>query len=216
MTRYGMVINLDRCVGCHACSTACTVHHGLPKDVRYSDVCELTEGEYPDLATMFLPTLCMQCSKPLCVAACQSGATYQDDDGVVVIDADACEGCGACVDACPYHARTVVAGVASNHGGDALTAFEQHAFAAHKASVVEKCTFCADCRAEGEQPWCVRTCVSDARAFGDLDDPESEVAKLAASENARVLLEAEGTEPAVYYLSTSRIAIDDAFATKSA
>ena len=216
MTRYGMVINLDRCVGCHACSTACTIHHGLPKDVRWSDVCELTEGVYPDLATMFLPTLCMQCSKPMCVAACTTGATYQDEDGVVVIDADKCDGCGACVDACPYHARTVVGGVASNHAEGGPTAYESQVFPAHVAGVVEKCTFCADCREQGEDPWCVKTCVSNARTFGDLDDPESEVAKLAASENAHVLLEAEGTEPAVYYLSTSRIAIDDTFATKTA
>lgn len=214
MTRYGMVINLDRCVGCHACSTACTLHHGLPKDVRWSGVRELTEGTYPNLATMFLPTLCMQCSKPLCVAACTQGASSIDEDGVVQIDRAKCTGCGMCVAACPYRARTVVSGIASNHDGGEPTVYERQVFPAHVDKVAEKCTFCADCRDQGEDPWCVRTCVSDARVFGDLDDPNSPVAKLVASENARVLLEGEGTKPAVIYLSTSSIAIDAAFAAE--
>lgn len=211
MTRYGMAINLDRCVGCHACSTACAVHHGLPKGVRWSGVRELTEGTYPDLATMFLPTLCMQCSKPLCVAACTQGASFIGDEGVVEIDRSKCTGCGMCVAACPYQARTVVNGVSSNHGGDDLTAYEKQVFPAHADKIAEKCTFCSDCREQGEDPWCVRTCVSSARVFGDLDDPDSEVAKLATADNVRVLLESEGTNPAVFYLSTSSIAVDDAF-----
>lgn len=215
MTRYGMAINLDRCVGCHACSTACTVHHGLPKGVRWSGVCELTEGTYPNLATMFLPTLCMQCSKPLCVTACTQGASTIGDDGVVQIDRGKCTGCGMCVAACPYGARTVVSGIVSNHDGSEPTTYEQQVFPQHTDKVAEKCTFCADCREQDEEPWCVRTCVSNARIFGDLDDPASEVSKLVASENARVLLEGEGTGPAVYYLSTSPIAIDDAFAAKA-
>ena len=215
MTRYGMVVDLDRCVGCRACSTACTVHHGLPLGVRWSGVRELTEGVFPDLATMFLPVLCMQCSKPLCVAACTQGASTIGEDGVVQIDHEECTGCGMCVEACPYGARVVVNGVSSNHGGGEPTAYERQVFPSHIDKVTEKCTFCADCREQGEEPWCVRTCVSNARVFGDLDDPDSEVSRLAASENARVLLAGEGTEPAVYYLSTSRIAVDDAFAGKA-
>lgn len=214
MTRYGMVINLDRCIGCYACATACTIHHGLPKDVRWSHVYELTKGTFPDVATMFLPTLCMQCEKPLCVAACPTGASYIGDDGIVKIDLEKCIGDGACVEACPYKARVVVGDIVSNHEGAEPNVYEQHVFPGHISQVAEKCTFCSDLLEKGEEPWCVRTCMSDARIFGDLDDPNSEVAKAVAGKDVKVLLGDKGTNPSVYYINTSRISVDEAFPAK--
>lgn len=209
MTRYGMVINLDRCVGCAACAIGCTVQHGLPKDDRWSGVRQLMRGTFPDLVSIDLPTLCMHCKKPLCIAACGQNATYQRDDGIVLVDPEKCIGCGACAEACPYDARHTVDAVASNHAEGGPTPFEEHMFGAHVEKTTEKCTFCADRVDAGELPVCVKTCVSNARTFGDLDDPASDVAKLAA--NAQPLLAAEGTDPSVLYISSSTITLDEAF-----
>ena len=211
MTRYGMVINLDRCVGCHACSVGCAVSRGLPANDRWSHVKEFVSGTFPNLEITYLPTLCMQCSKPLCLAACPTGATSVGEDGIVVVDAQTCIGCGTCATACPYGARVIVGDVASNHGEAGPTEHEAHHFPAHLANTAEKCTFCADRRQRGEEPLCVKTCVADARVFGDLDDPSSEVAQAAAK--ATTLLGSEGTEPSVYYIYSGKNSLDEVFAS---
>lgn len=211
MTRYGMVINLDRCIGCHACSVGCAVSRGLPEGDRWSHVKEAVSGTFPNLEITYLPTLCMQCAKPLCLATCPTGATSVDEDGVVVVNPSACIGCGTCVSACPYGARSLVGGITSNHGDDGPTEHEAHHFPAHLSNTAEKCTFCSDRRARGEEPLCVKTCVSDARLFGDLDDPTSEVAKAAAK--GKTLLAAKGTEPSVFYLYSGKNDLDEVFAS---
>lgn len=209
MTRLGMVINLDRCIGCHACSVGCAVSRGLPAGDRWSRVNEYVTGTFPDVEVTYLPTLCMQCDSPACMAACPTGATYVDEAGVVMVDAATCIGCKSCVAACPYGARVVLDDVKSNHGASGPTDHEAHHFVAHAAGIAEKCTFCADRRQRGEDPLCVKTCVASARVFGDLDDPESEVSKLAA--RATVLLEGEGTSPCVFYLYSGSNDLDEAF-----
>lgn len=209
MARLGMVINLDRCIGCHACSVGCAVSRGLPADDRWSHVKEFSSGTFPDLEITYLPTLCMQCEKPLCMAACPTGATKIDEDGVVTVDADECIGCGSCKTACPYGARVILNSVSSNHGEVGPTEHEAHHFASHKAGIAEKCTFCTDRRELGEEPLCVKTCVANARVFGDLDDESSEAARLAAQ--GKALLESEGTAPAVYYLYSGKNDLDEVF-----
>ena len=156
MTRYGMVINLDRCVGCEACAVGCTVQHGLPRDVRWSSVKQLEQGTYPQVAVLDLPLLCMHCAKPPCVAACPQDATHQRDDGIVYVEKDKCIGCGTCATACPYGARHLVSDVASNHANGGQTAFEDQVFPAHQAMTMEKCTFCSDRVDAGEEPICER------------------------------------------------------------
>ena len=98
---YGMLIDLKKCVGCHACATACKGAHGTPPGVTRSRVERSFEGTYPDVRKTILPVLCNHCENAPCVEACPSGATTKREDGIVVIDKEVCIGCKACVSACP-------------------------------------------------------------------------------------------------------------------
>lgn len=183
------------------------MHHGLPKDARYSFVSEQESGVFPEVKVDYLPHACMQCVDPLCLSVCPTGATYQTDEGVVLVDQETCIGCQSCMTACPYGARTLVSAIESNHS-DGVTAYEEAVFPYHKANTVEKCTFCYDRVSLGEPPVCVATCPAHARRFGDLDDSSSDVAKALAEGNAHVVYEAENLQVSVYYLYEKSFDID--------
>ena len=103
---YGMLIDLKKCVGCHACAVACKEAHGTPPGITRSHVKREFEGEYPDATMHIVPMLCMHCENPPCVEACPTeGATYKREDGIVVVDKEKCIGCKSCIMACPYGAR---------------------------------------------------------------------------------------------------------------
>jgi len=208
-----MTIDLDRCVGCRACTVACVIHNGLPKDVRYSYVVERESGVFPQVTVDYLPVLCMHCANPVCVEMCPTGATYKTDEGIVVVNAEKCIGCGACVSACPYGARCMLEDIVSNHGGDP-TAYENVVFATLTPGTVQKCTFCEGRLKDGEEPICVATCPANARVFGDLDDPESGVSQAMASKTTTALLASAGTEPSVFYLTEKPLDIDALFMAK--
>ena len=202
--RYGMLIDLNRCIGCHSCTLACKEHNGTPKGVFWSRVLIRERGDYPNAWMHYQPMLCMHCQDPECVRVCPTGASYQREDGIVAIDQDKCIGCQNCIMACPYGARTKLIDVQPYHPEKGFTPYEKIAFSRHQTGVVGKCDFCSSRLEEGKEPICVQTCPARARFFGDLDDPKCEVSRLVARRNCKRLLTDLGTEPSVYYIDYER------------
>lgn len=206
MTRYGMAIDLTRCIGCHTCAVACKMANNLPVDVWWNRVgtttgtsLDTSSEAWPDASIEYLPLGCQHCENPACVKVCPVGATYKDEaTGVVRQDVDKCIGCRMCMAACPY------TGVRSFNWEEPRAYYDFPIGDAdapeHQKHTVEKCTFCYQRTAKGEEPACMHLCPERARWWGDLDDPESTVSKVLASRPAKHLLEEEGTQPSVYYL----------------
>lgn len=168
--RYAMMIDLDLCVGCSACVTACKEQWDSGPGAARDWVREIehgTRGE--DLGVTFYAGLCMQCEDHPCTADCPTGATFMDENGVIVVDPDVCIGCGNCVAACPYGARHM----------DPVK------------GIVEKCNLCEPLVARGESPACVQTCLAECRIFGDLDDPDGPLVKAIAARGAKSLVTAD-------------------------
>jgi molybdopterin-containing oxidoreductase family iron-sulfur binding subunit len=197
--RYGMVIDLKKCVGCMACTIACKTANYTRPGIFWNVVKDQEFGRYPSVSRIFLPILCMHCENAPCVEICPTGASYRRDDGIVMIDYDKCVGCKSCIESCPYGARYFNEDP-TGYFGLQLTANEKIGYEQHKIGVVEKCTFCADRLKQGKEPACVQTCVGKARYFGDLDDPYSEVSKLKRGKHGVQLKREFGTNPSVYYL----------------
>lgn len=200
MARYGMVINLKRCVGCYACVIACKAEHGTPANVFWNKVDVHEIGTYPNARMTFRPVLCNHCSNPPCETVCPTGATFKKDNGIVGVDADMCIGCGYCVVACPYKQRTFTPKKAGYFPEKEETAYEKENKEKHTAGTVTKCVFCEERVAKGLKPACSTACPGGARIFGDLDDPNSEISKLLGSNKHYRLLPELNTEAAVYYI----------------
>lgn len=177
--RLAMVIDLRKCTGCHACAVACKSEFGVPLGVWRSWVKQVEVGTYPNVRRKFLPRLCNHCDDPPCVKACPTGASYQKEDGTVQIKENVCIGCRLCMAACPYSAR----------------------FINPEKKAADKCTFCIHRVDKGIVPACVNTCHANARVFGDLNNPQSEVAKLVATQSVQVLKPELGTRPQVFYVA---------------
>jgi tetrathionate reductase subunit B len=186
---YAMVIDTRKCTGCHACTVACKAEFDVPLGVHRSWVEYVEKGDYPNVRRSFLPRLCNQCSEPQCVTVCPTGATYKrKEDGIVVVDSDTCIGCKYCIQACPYDARYINP----------------------RTGTVDKCDFCLHRVRQGLVPSCVNTCQGRARVFGDMNDPESEVAKLIRTQPVTVLRQEMGTEPNVFYIGADHTGEEDA------
>ena len=200
--KYGMVIDLRRCIGCNACTIACKQQNGTPPGIFYSHVNISEIGTYPNARQSPLPVLCNQCDDPACVDVCPTGASQKQANGIVTVDPNKCIGCRYCMVACPYNVRQFIGsepvGYFPDKGG--LTAYEKAMYANHQVGTVEKCNFCAARVADGQLPACVLTCPAKARFFGDLDDPNSEVSQLIVKYNAQPLNPQAGTKPNVYYI----------------
>ena len=186
--RMAMVIDLTRCSGCTACSIACKAEFNVRLGVFRSWVNSAESGTYPRVKRFFLPRLCNQCKSSTCSLVCPTGATYEREDGIVMVDKDKCIGCRYCMNACPYGARYF--NWQRDGSKDVARTF----------GVVDKCDFCAHRVDQGQVPSCVQTCPGSARIFGDLNDPESEVAILVATKPTHVLMPGKGTDPQVYYI----------------
>ena len=183
--RYGMVVDLKRCIGCYGCEIFCKTANATPPGVRWSRLLFYEFGKYPTVKRLPLPLLCMHCRSAACVEICPTGASAKRPDGIVVIDGAKCSGCLNCMMACPYGARFLSsledANVFPRQG---LTPFELVGYQRHTRGTVSKCDFCLSRIEKGLKPACVKNCMSKARYFGDLDDPDSEVSQLISNRRA--------------------------------
>ena len=177
--RLAMVIDLRKCYGCHSCSIACKSEFNVPLGVQRSRVETTDKGTCPVVKRSFLPRLCNNCANPSCISICPTQASHRNDEkGLVDIHEEKCIGCNLCLPACPYGAR----------------------FSHPVKNIVNKCDFCIHRVDNGVVPSCVNTCPSNALSFGDLNDPKTEVSRLAAADNVKVLKPGLGTEPSVFYI----------------
>ncbi|MBI2917125.1 MAG: 4Fe-4S dicluster domain-containing protein [Chloroflexi bacterium] len=197
--RYGMVIDLKRCIGCRACVVACKAENGTPPGMFWREVYQWEYGKYPRVGRTYLPRPCMHCKEPACLNVCPSGATQKRADGIVWVDHDKCIGCRYCINACPYDARYFLAKIRPYYP-QGFTPYEEVMYQRFRTGVVYKCDFCKDRLDQGLNPACVDTCLAKACNIGDLDDPDSEVSRLIASRHGFQLSPEAGTEPSVYYL----------------
>ncbi|HCU90793.1 MAG TPA: 4Fe-4S ferredoxin [Gammaproteobacteria bacterium] len=211
MTRYVMIADLNRCVGCQTCTAACKHTNATPPEIQWRKVLDVEMGEFPNVERIFMPVGCQHCADPPCMHVCPSTATAQRDDGIVTIDYDLCIGCGYCMVACPYDARYKVDEARFAYGKQP-SATEALRFDEGTLGVAQKCTFCADRIDEGTArgltpgidpeatPACVNSCIANALQFGDIEDEHSNVSELLA-ENAYFQMHEElETETGFYYL----------------
>jgi len=182
---YAFVIDNRRCIGCHACSTACKAENSVPLGVHRTWVKYVEKGAFPHTRRYFQVTRCNHCAKPPCVPICPTSAMFQRADGIVEFDSEACIGCKACLQACPY---------------DAIHIDPESGTAA-------KCHFCAHRTEVGLEPACVVVCPVHAILAGDMDDPGSEVARTISIERVSVRKPEQGTRPKLFYIEAEESAL---------
>jgi len=208
--RWGMVVDINRCVGCQTCTIACKHANDTTPDVQWRRVLDVETGAFPDVQRQFLVVGCQHCANPPCVPVCPTGATRQRADGLVTMNYDTCIGCGYCAVACPYQARTIAHEQSWYFGVE--TAQERAVAHDERLGVAQKCTFCIERVDEGVEhgslpgkdldytPACAASCIAEAIRFGDFNDPDSNVSRLTA-EHANFQMHAElGTDPQIRYL----------------
>ncbi len=215
--RWGMVIDLSKCMRCHGCIAACRVEHFLPLGITWPRL--IAWEEMAEEMTTY-PVRCNHCSDPPCVSVCPTGASQQREDGIVWIEQDKCVGCRYCILACPYQNRTFLS-KDKDPGffpGYEPTNFEKAGkrIYPHTVGTTEKCNFCMERIDEGLKkglkpgvdrdatPACVNTCPARALTFGDLDDPQSEVRTLIREKKGFQLHPEYDTDPSIYYIDGRR------------
>lgn len=221
--RWAMVIDLDRCTGCEACVAACHAENNiatvgaeqaaLGRAMHWIHVQREWEGEFPNIRARFRPVLCQQCDAAPCEPVCPTYASYHNPDGLNAQVYNRCIGTRYCANACPYTARYF--NWYNPVWDKPLNLQFNPDVSLREAGVMEKCTFCSQrilaaeiqAKAENRQikegevkPACVQSCPPTAMVFGDLDDPTSQVSRLARSLRATTLLAEVGTLPKVTYL----------------
>ena len=184
--RWVKLLDQDRCIGCHACTTACKSENEVPLGVTRTFVKSVDAGVFPQVRRSFQVTRCNQCTDAPCVAACPTQAMYQRPDGIVDFDKDICIGCKACMAACPYDAIFINP--------------EDHS--------AEKCNLCAHRLDIGLEPACVTVCPTGAILVGDLNDPSSEVARVIGREPVTVRRPEKETRPGVFYKGADQATLD--------
>jgi Fe-S-cluster-containing dehydrogenase component/formate-dependent nitrite reductase membrane component NrfD len=186
MVRWAKVIDHTRCIGCHACTTACKSENAVPVSVTRTYVKYVDVGTFPQARRAFQVTRCNQCGNPPCVRICPTGAMHRRADGIVDFDKSRCIGCKACMAACPYDAIFINP--------------EDH--------TAEKCNFCAHRLEVGLEPACVVVCPTGAILVGDLGDARSPVSRIAHREAVTVRRPEKGTRPALFYKGAHQATLD--------
>lgn len=179
MANYGFLIDQSKCIGCHACSTACKSENQVPVGVNRTWVKYVETGAYPDVRRRFQVTRCNHCANPPCVRICPVTAMYQRTDGIVEFDPSICIGCKSCMQACPY---------------DSI-------YLDPETNTAAKCTFCAHRLDVGLEPACVVVCPEHAILAGDLNDPASEISRTLSTAQATVRKPEQGTGPKLFYIN---------------
>lgn len=211
--RWGMVIDLSKCMRCHGCVAACRVEHFLPLGITWPRL--IAWEEIAGEETTY-PVRCNHCQDAPCVKVCPTGATQQREDGIVWVDQDKCVGCRYCIIACPYQNRTFLSKDKDTgyFPGYELTDFEKAGkrLYPHTVGTTEKCNFCMERIDSGlakglkpgvdreATPACVNACPSRALTFGDLDDPDGEVRQLIRNFKGFQLHPEYDTDPSIYYI----------------
>ncbi len=212
--RWGMVIDVGKCLGCHACTVACMSENALPHGIAHRPVQEVELGTFPHVSRSFYPNLCMHCAKPVCVSVCPVKATWQEEKyGITLIDDAKCIGCAKCSKACPYGGRQLgkrkqqqrseknihfLADVlVGTHtvSNNALSSSDYQ----KKQKLAYKCHFCLPRLNKGRLPACVTACIGRATFFGNLNDSHALVSTMAFSAKAWQVHPELGTEPYVFY-----------------
>lgn len=223
MTKFARLIDQKRCMGCRACVAACATENYFTPDAMWNVMIEYEVGTYPAVKKIYNTMNCMHCEKPSCKAVCDAighRAISKDQYGVVLIDYNKCVGCGYCAAVCPYgvpqlnrELRDLNPGKGKT-GSEQIAARDRHPTHRKKAKVAEKCTFCwhklekaiagnkMDRIGKDQEytPACDIVCPTQARMFGDIDDPNSDVSKRIAQTKATQLKKQFGIGPQVYYV----------------
>ena len=222
--QWAMVIDLDRCTGCEACVVACRAENNIPvvgeeeaargRSINWIRVERYFEGEYPDVRVRFRPVLCQHCEEAPCEPVCPVYATYHTEEGLNAQVYNRCVGTRYCANNCPYNVRFF--NFFDPVWPEPLQKSLNPEVSRRMNGVMEKCTFCIQRIRKGEEkakdeareirygdviPACVGSCPTKAMAFGNIEDPASEVSRLAKSNRASRLLEELGTRPRVIYLN---------------
>lgn len=183
---YSWLIDQRKCIGCHACSTACKSENEVPLSVDRTWVKYVEKGTFPNAQRHFGVLRCNHCAKPPCVDICPVTAMFQRKDGIVEFNSDACIGCKACIAACPY---------------DAIYIDPENGTAA-------KCNFCSHRLDVGLEPACVTVCPEEALVFGDLDDPNSKISQLVGREKTQVRKPEKNTDPKCFYIGADEAVLN--------
>jgi Fe-S-cluster-containing dehydrogenase component len=213
---FGYALDISRCIGCRRCVYACVAENNQSRDpqVHWIKVLQMDKehgvdfthadayyqpSEVPQEGHFYMPVSCQQCKDSPCTKVCPTGATWQEKDGIVVIDYDWCIGCRCCMAACPYGARHFNWRTPSVPDNEINPAMHYLGNRPRPKGVVEKCTFCIQRTREGRYPACVEVCPVGARKFGNLLDPESEIRYIIEHKRVMVLKEELNTMPKFFY-----------------
>ncbi|MDO8803733.1 MAG: 4Fe-4S dicluster domain-containing protein [Elusimicrobiota bacterium] len=214
--QFAYALNMGRCIGCRKCVYACVNENNQSRDpqIHYISVLEMEkgavnvetsntdyEGQVPKKGHYYMPVQCHHCEKPPCTKVCPVKATWREPDGIVVVDYNWCIGCRYCAAACPYHARRFNFKEPYLPKEDLNPEMGYLSNRPRQVGVMEKCTFCLHRTRAGKYPACLEVCPTGSRKFGNLLDPDSEIAAIIRDKRVFILKQERGTIPRFYYFT---------------